>query len=278
MLSKSQLKGLFSKYDFKPLKRLGQNYLIDANIKCKIITEIDPRPGDTILEIGPGLGALTMDLAQSGANVIAVEKDAKALGALREIASGAFKNLKLIPGDILEFDISSLAEGKKIKIAGNLPYYITSPIIEALIESVRSISSAVILVQKEFAQRLLAGPGSKDYSSFSCFVQYFTKPKYIYTVKRTSFYPEPEVDSAIMRLDMLEKPSCDVSNEALFFRIVRGSFNQRRKSIINSLSRKEVLDVPKSDLAAILKQAKIDPAARPETLSLTDFASIANSL
>lgn len=278
MLTISQLKDIFSKYDFRPLKRLGENYLIDSNIKDKIIAEIHPAPGETILEIGPGLGALTMDLARSGAEVVAVEKDRKALSILRALTGDEFLNLKLHVGDILEFDIGGLACGKRLKVVGSLPYYITTPIIERLIECRGHIDYAVILVQKEFAERLLAGPGSKDCSSLGCFVRYFTSPKHIHTVKRASFYPEPEVDSAIVRLDMLGEPSVAVRDEELLFKIVRGSFNQRRKSIINSLSRKEVLDMPKADLAAILKRVKVDPTARPETLSLETFASIANSI
>lgn len=278
MLTISQLKDIFTKYDFRPLKRLGENYLIDANIKDKIISEIDPRPGETILEIGPGLGALTMDLARSGAEVVAVERDKKAVAILRALTDDEFLNLKLHCGDILEFDIPALSSGKKVKVAGNLPYYITSPIIERLIEYRGYISDIVILVQKEFAERLMARSGTKGSSSLGCFVQYFTDPRYIYTVKRTSFYPEPEVDSAIVHLDVLDRPSVTVKDEELFFRIVRGSFNQRRKSIINSLSRKEVLDMPKAPLAAILKRINVDPTARPETLSLQTFASIANSI
>lgn len=278
MLTKTQLKDLFSKYDFKPLKRYGENYLIDANIKDKIVGEVGVSSGDVILEIGPGLGALTIDLAASGAEVIAVEKDKKAFAILRDLLDGDFANLKVVNADILEFDIENFAGERLIKIVGSLPYYITSPIIEKIIGAHDVVKSAVILVQKEFAERLAADPGSKEYSSFSCFVQYRAKISYIHTVNRTSFYPEPEVDSSILRLDMLDRPSVEVKDEGLLFKIIRGSFNQRRKSIINSLSREAVLDLPKEVLIKILGRARVDPAARPETLSLSDFARIANSL
>lgn len=277
MLTISQLKDIFVKYGFHPLKRLGENYLIDSNIKDKIISESRLSREDIILEIGPGLGAVTMDLAKSGAKIFAVEKDKKAFAILEKLAAGA-SNLKLVRGDILEFDIKDMRASKKIKVVGNLPYYITTPIVEYLIRNRSSIGSAIIMVQREFANRLLASPGTKDYGSLSCFVQYYMKPSYIYTVKRTSFYPEPDVDSSLLRLDVPDTPSVDVKDEGLLFKVIRSSFNQRRKSIINSLSRKEALDMPKKDLSDILAGLDIDPAIRPEMLSLSKFAKIANAL
>lgn len=277
MLTRTQLKEIFIKYDFHPLKRFGENYLIDSNIKDKIITEAILSKQDTVLEIGPGLGAITMDLASSGAGVFAVEKDRKACAILKKLASDEFPNLKLIPGDILEFDIKDIAASGKIKVVGNLPYYITTPIVEYLIENRRNIKTIIIMVQREVANRLLASPGTKDYSSLSCFVQYYTKPSYIHTIRRTSFYPEPDVDSSLIRLDVLDAPSVEVKDEGLLFRIIRGSFNQRRKSIINSLSREEVLNMSKEDLSGILVSLKIDPFIRPEMLSLSEFARLANS-
>jgi 16S rRNA (adenine1518-N6/adenine1519-N6)-dimethyltransferase len=289
MLTKTQLKETFLKYNFRPLKRFGENYLIDTNIKDKIIATAEPKAGDTILEIGPGLGALTMDLAGSGASVYAVEKDKKAFGILSDLAGDKYPNLKIFCEDILEFDIESVIKlviarseatkrSDKVKVVGNLPYYITTPIIEMLINHRSAISSAVILVQREVADRLLAGPGSKEYSSLSCFVNYYTKPKYIHTVKPAAFFPEPEVDSSVVKLEFLDKPSVEVRDETLFFKVVRGAFNQRRKTIMNSLSREVVLDLPKADLAAILARAGVDPMSRPETLGLEQFAAITNSI
>jgi len=291
MLTRTQLKEIFARYDFAPLKRLGENYLIDGNIKDKIIAAADISQDDTVLEIGPGLGALTIDLARCGANIVAVEKDKKACVILKDLAEEDFPNLKIINTDILKFDIRSIVEKSAvhsskagfnlpygIKVVGNLPYYITTPIIELIIANKDLISSAVIMVQKEVASRFLAKPGTKDYSSLSCFIQYHTNPEYIYTVKRTCFDPAPDVDSSIVKLDMSKGPSVRVKDEELLFKIVRGAFNQRRKSVINSLSREEVLNMSKDKLTAILKDARIDPAARPETLSLAAFAKLTNAV
>lgn len=278
MLTQNQLKELFLIYDFSPLKRLGENYLIDGNVKDKIIGEACIGKGDTVLEIGPGFGALTIDLASSGAKVFALEKDRKAFSILKEMIKDDYPNLKLFNDDILEFDLKIISEKKKIKVLGLLPYYITTPIIEYLIKNRCLIDSILIAMQREVANRLLAQPGSKDRSSISCFVQYYTKPRYIYTIKRGSFYPSPEVDSSLVRFDILDKPSASVKNEELFFKIIRGSFNQKRKSIINSLSRKEVLSVAKEKLAAIFNKAGVDPHSRPEDMPLQSFAKISNEL
>lgn len=279
MLNKSQLKDVFAEYDFSPLKRFGENYLIDGNIKDKIVSEVQASKNDTVLEIGPGLGALTIDLAESGAEVFAVEKDRKAFAILADLTRGKFPNLKLFNEDILKFDLEgSVGDVRDIKIVGNLPYYITAPVIEYIIENRNRVKMALVMVQKEVALRLLAKPKTGDYGSLSCFVQYYTRPEYVHTVKRTCFYPEPEVDSALVKLDILDTPSVKVRDEEMLFKIVRGAFNQRRKSIINSLSREEVLGLPKDKLHAMLRSAGIDPSARPETLSLADFARIADAV
>lgn len=277
MLPVSELKDLFRKKDFRPLKRFGENYLIDANIKDKILDVVCASERDVVLEIGPGMGALTMDLARSGADITAVEKDRKAFEILKEMTSGEPK-LKLVQGDILEFDIGSIIANDKIKVVGNLPYYITTPIIEYIIDNRDHIELAVVMMQKEVADRVLSRAGDDCYGSLSCFVQYYADVESVYTVGRTSFYPQPEVDSRILSLRLRDAPSVKVNDEGLLFRVIRGSFNQRRKSLINSLSRKEVLDIPKADLAAILVKIGIDPAIRPEMLGLADFASIVNSL
>jgi 16S rRNA (adenine1518-N6/adenine1519-N6)-dimethyltransferase len=285
MLTKSQLKEIFSKYNFSPLKRYGENYLIDPNIKDKIINKAHIGKDDVVLEIGPGLGALTIDLAESGAWVFAIEKDKKAYEILKDICGDKYSNLKLFNQDILEFDITRHCEAAKrpkqspkIKVLGNLPYYVTTPIIEYLIENRGLIGSALIVIQKEVALRLLARPGTKDYGSISCFIQYYMKPAYLYTIKRRSFYPAPEVDSSLLRLEFLDEPSVKVADEKLFFKIVRGAFNQRRKTILNSLSREEVLGLPKDKLTVTLEKCGISPSSRPEDLSLADFAKISNSI
>ena len=278
MLTKNQLKTLFLKNDFRPLKRFGENYLIDGNIKNKIIDEANVSKDDTVLEIGPGFGALTVDLASTGAEIFAVEKDRKAFEIFKHLIKDDFPNLRLLNGDILGFDINQMPLARKIKVVGNLPYYITTPIIEYLIENRRSIESMLLVMQKEVASRFLASNGSKDYGSISCFIQYYTNPHYKCTIKRNSFYPEPEVDSSLLKFDILDRPSVNVKDEGLFFKIIRGAFNQRRKSIINSLSRKEVLNLEKEELAGILERADIAPNCRPEDLSLQKFAKLTNSI
>lgn len=279
MLTRSQLKDIFSARGFTPLKRLGENYLIDGNVKNKIIGNAGIDKDDIILEIGPGFGALTVDLASTGAKVFAVEKDRKACEILKEIVNGNFKNLKIFNGDVLEFSIEEkISPAKRLKVFGNLPYYITTPIIEYLISNRRFITLMLIVVQREVADRVLAAPGSKDYGSLSCFIQYYCKVSYLHTIKRTSFYPVPDVDSSLLKLEVLNRPSVKVGDEQLLFKIIRGAFNQRRKTILNSLSRAEVLDLPKERLLQVLEKTGIDPLSRPEDLPLSAFARLTNTL
>lgn len=278
MLTQTQLKVLFQKYNFSPLKRFGENYLIDGNVKDKIIAQANAGPGDTILEIGPGFGALTFDLAASQAAVFAVEKDKKAFEILKDLVKDDLPGLKIFNEDILEYDLKKIFTGSKVKVVGNLPYYITTPVVEYVIENREFIDSALVVMQKEVADRLLAPEGSKLRGSISCFAQYYTRPEYLCTIKRTSFYPVPDVDSGLLRLNILPKPAHRVKDETAFFKIVRGAFNQRRKSIINSLSREAVLDIPKEKLISILKGLNIDPASRPQDLPLSSFAGIANAI
>lgn len=278
MLTQTQLKSVFQKYNFSPLKKFGENYLVDGNVEDKIIEEANIGPADTVLEVGPGFGALTLDLASSGAAVFAVEKDKKAFEILKDLIKDDLPNLKIFNEDILDYDLRKDFTKNKIKVVGNLPYYITTPVIEYIIDNKDIVESALILMQKEVADRLLAPPGSKDRGSISCFVQYYTKLEYLCAINRHSFYPVPGVDSSLVRLTILHKPAHHVEDEQLFFKIVRGAFNQRRKSIINSLSREAVLNMPKEKLSAILKRLDIDPASRPEDLPLSSFASIANAV
>ena len=278
MLTLTELKAIFRRYDFSPLKRFGENYLVDGNIKDKIVAEAIAGGPHTILEIGPGLGALTFDLAAGRASVFAVEKDKKAFAILKELVKDDFPSLKIFNEDILKFDLKTVFRGNKIKVIGNLPYYITTPVVEYIIENRNIIEQALIVTQKEVALRLLAPEGSECRGSISCFVQYYTRPEYLYTIKRNSFYPVPDVDSSLLKLGIPDKPAIEVRNKAVFFKIIRGAFNQRRKSIINSLSREAVLSLPKEELTSILNKLGIDPASRPEDLPLSSFASIANAI
>ena len=279
MFSVRELRELFTRHRFRPLKRLGQNFLIDGNVKDKIIGAASVSKDDTVIEIGPGFGALTYDLAQDAGEVFAVEKDKALYKILSEGALGKASNVHLICGDIVDTDIEAIAGSKKVKIVGNLPYYATTPIIVFLIENRRFIKNATLTVQREVAVRLTSDPGTKEYGSISCFVQYYARLRYVHTITRECFYPHPEVDSSALRFDMLDSPSVSVADEELFFRIIRKAFNQRRKTIINSLTSKALGTIASKDaLLTALETARISPSARPETLGLQDFADITRAV
>ncbi|MFH1655900.1 MAG: 16S rRNA (adenine(1518)-N(6)/adenine(1519)-N(6))-dimethyltransferase RsmA [Candidatus Omnitrophota bacterium] len=244
-------------------KSLGQNFLSDDNIKRKIIHACQLSKDDFVLEIGPGLGALTKDIAIGVKSITAVEKDVRLCGHL-VILLDDYKNLILINEDILKFKITQ----KNTKVVGNIPYNISSPIIEHLINQRDKISVIYISLQKELARRIIAKPGGKDYSSFSLFVQYYTIPEIKFIIKRGSFKPQPKVDSAFVELIVRKVPAVKVKNEELLFRIIRACFNQRRKMISNTLR-----DFVRADK---ISQIDIDQNCRPEELSLQDFAKIAD--
>lgn len=280
MLSKSELKRIFSEHRFRPSKRRGQNFLIDPNIAEKIISALAPGDDDVVVEIGPGLGALTFGLAGRCGSLAAVEKDRLLFKILRDGEAGETSGINFIQSDILDFDIAGLAAVKSVKVVGNLPFCVTTPIIEYLIRNRRSIDCAVLTVQREVAERLLAAPGGRDYGSITCFVQYHCEASYIHTINRASFYPQPEVDSSLIRLKMRAAPAVAVKDEDLLFTVIRKAFNQRRKSIMNSLVSKAMGAVAhsKAELIHSLEEVRIDPSARPEQLSLADFARISDSL
>jgi len=255
-----------------PKKSLGQNFLNDGNARRRMIAACAFSPGDVVLEIGPGQGALTPLIAEHVRKVYAVELD-RQLAALLAVTFAHSSTVAVIPGDILKFDISSLPEtrSQKMKVFGNIPYYITSPIIERLVLSRGSISEIFLTVQKEFARRIAAGPGGKEYGSFSCFVQYYFEPKVLFDIKKNSFYPVPKVDSSFIRLRVREQTAVTVPDEERLFRVIRTAFQQRRKTIRNSL--KDIL--AGTELEEACSRGKIDPGARPERLSLRDFACLA---
>ncbi len=255
----------------KPKKNLGQNFLIDKNIQNKIISCIELASTDTVLEIGPGEGAITGLLCQNAAKVFAVEID-RNLCAFLTGKFAKLENISIINADILKFDLRSLPPGDKLKVIGNIPYYITTPIIEHLLFYSERIEEIYLTVQKEFAQRMIAAAGSKVYGSFSCFVQYYTEPEILFLIKKNSFHPAPQVDSCFLRLKLRREPPVKVKNEKTLFKIIRTGFQQRRKTLKNSL---EEL-IPADKLDKFFQEYDLNPKIRPEDLSLQDFANLAN--
>lgn len=277
MLNKGELKALLKKHDVRPNKRLGQNFLVDKNMQRKLLKNCNLAVDDVVLEIGPGLGALTFDIAKHVKQVFAVEKDKRLSGPLKDSAAG-YDNINIITGDILKFDMEKIYKDKKIKVIGNLPYYITSPIVSYLIERRNCIDSVFLTVQKEVGYRLAAGPGTKDYSPISIFTQFYTEPRLLFIIAKGVFYPQPEVDSSFLRLDVAKRPRFKVKDEKFFFKIVRTAFSKRRKTILNALTSGDVLGLKKQDVEKVLKTNCIDPMKRPEMLALKDFASLSNHL
>ena len=260
----------------KPKKSLGQNFLVDQNIRNKIVASLDLKPDDIVLEIGSGKGELTQAIARCVKAVYAIEIDRRLLSILTEAVNSS-GNIRIINQDVLKLDLAGLIAKEKIKgrikVFGNIPYYISSPIIERLLDFRKSISAVYITVQKEFAKRVVASPGGKDYGSFSCFVQYYTSPRIIFDISRNCFKPSPKIDSSFLELKISKVPSVIVKDEKLFFKIIRSAFNQRRKVLGNSLS--EV--VTPEALQAFFRKSGLNPHRRPETLGLKDFALLADT-
>ncbi|MFA6850912.1 MAG: 16S rRNA (adenine(1518)-N(6)/adenine(1519)-N(6))-dimethyltransferase RsmA [Selenomonadaceae bacterium] len=253
-------------------KRLGQNFLIDEGIVQGIVDAVGIEPGDLVLEIGPGIGTLTQGLAEAQAQVTAVELDRKLPAVLAKTLEG-YDNVRVIQGDILKTDIPALMGVGPYKVAANLPYYITTPIIMALLEQRLPISRLVTMVQKEVAERMVASPGTKDYGALSVAVQYYTKPCIVLDVPPRSFIPAPEVDSVVIRCEVRKEPPVKAIDEKMFFRVVKAAFSQRRKTLNNAL---KTMGVEKDTVKQVLESAHIDGIRRGETLSLEEFAAIAN--
>ncbi len=279
MLTVSELKSVLVEHGIRPKKYLGQNFLVDRKTADDMIGMCRLENTDWVLEIGPGLGALTRVIAGAAGKVIAVEKDRRVYTALVELMKGA-GNVQIVCEDFLELDLSRALSGcpPKIKAVGNLPYYITSPIIEKLIMNRNNFSSIFITVQKEVGDRMCAKPGGKDYGSFSCFVQFHARPAVLLNIGKRAFYPQPAVDSVFMELSVLPKPPVEVDNIERFFVITRAAFGKRRKTILNSLAYCASLNLDKNGIAALLERAGVKPAARAEVLSLEDFARICNAV
>jgi 16S rRNA (adenine1518-N6/adenine1519-N6)-dimethyltransferase len=258
----------------KPKKSLGQNFLVDKNIRNKIISNCSFSPEDTLLEVGSGRGELTVLFSKFVNKLYAVEID-KRLYEHLELELSACSNCLLVKDDILKMDLRKfLAKEKvlKIKVFGNIPYYISSPLIEYFINYRDLISEIFITVQKEYALRLVACAGSKTYGSLSCFAQYYLEPEILFNIKKNSFFPAPKIDSSFLRLKVRSKSPCVVSDEELFFKIIRGSFNKRRKTLRNSL---EGL-IPLKSLEVFFDLSGLSKNVRPEELNLDDFAVLTN--
>lgn len=272
---------ILKKYDFSFQKKYGQNFLIDTNILKKIVDASSITDQDCVLEIGPGIGTMTQYLAESAKEVIAVEID-KALIPILEDTLSAYDNVTIMNGDILKLDIGRIVEerneGKAIKVVANLPYYITTPIIMGLLEGHVPVKSITVMVQKEVADRMQTGPGTKDYGALSLAVQYYTRPEIVAQVAPSCFMPKPKVGSAVIRLDRHETPPVDADNEKFMFSIIRAAFNQRRKTLVNGLANDVKLGVSKEKVSEALETMGLPLTVRGEALTLEEFAQLSNLL
>lgn len=273
---------VLNRYGFSFQKKFGQNFLIDENVVEKIVRDAGVTKDDFVLEIGPGIGTMTQILCENAREVVAVEIDDKLIPILTEDTLSWYDNVTVIHEDILKLDIVKLANerngGKPIKVVANLPYYITTPIIMGLFQSHVPLDSITIMVQKEVADRMQVGPGTKDYGALSLAVQYYAKPQILLNVPASCFMPRPNVDSAVIQLTRYEKPPVEVADEHLMFRLIRASFNQRRKTMTNSVGNSPELSVSKEQMAAALEKCGLSATVRGEALTLAQFAELANVL
>lgn len=272
---------VLQKYNFSFQKKFGQNFLIDPHVLDKIIAAAEITKDDFVLEIGPGIGTLTQYLTEAAREVVAVEIDSTLIPILEDTLS-AYDNVSVINEDVLKVDLRKLAEerngGKPIKVVANLPYYITTPIIMSLFESHVPLKSLTVMVQKEVALRMQAGPGTKDYGALSLAVQYYASPYLAANVPPNCFMPRPNVGSAVIRLTRFEETPVQVKDEKLLFRLIRASFNQRRKTLQNGLVNSQELDFTKEQVAAAIATLGVSPSVRGEALTLEQFAALANAL
>ncbi|MDK2807441.1 MAG: rRNA (adenine1518-N6/adenine1519-N6)-dimethyltransferase [Clostridiales bacterium] len=272
---------VLQKYNFNFQKKFGQNFLIDPHVLEKIVDSAAVGPEDFVLEIGPGIGTMTQYLCERAREVLAVEIDKNLIPILKETLS-AYENVIILNEDILKVDINSLAAekngGKPIKVVANLPYYITTPIIMGLFESHVPLKSITVMVQKEVADRMQVGPGTKDYGALSLAVQYYAKPEITANVPPNCFIPRPNVGSAVITLTCHDAPPVEVINEALMFSLIRASFNQRRKTLVNGLNNAAGITYSKEAIQAAIEALGVSPTIRGEALTLEQFAHLSNLL
>lgn len=272
---------VLQKYNFVFQKKFGQNFLIDTHVLDRIIQAAQIEADDCVLEIGPGIGTMTQYLACAARRVIAVEIDRALIPILEDTLDG-YENVRIINEDVLKVDIAKLAEeenkGRPIKVVANLPYYITTPIIMGLFENHVPIKSVTVMVQKEVADRMQTGPGSKDYGALSLAVQYYSRPYIVANVPPNCFMPRPKVGSAVIRLDRHERPPVQVRDEKLMFRIIHASFNQRRKTLANGLKNSAELDLTKEEIEEAILALGKGASIRGEALTLSEFARLSDLL
>ena len=272
---------VLQKYNFNFQKKFGQNFLIDTSVLDRIIEASEITKEDCVLEIGPGIGTMTQYLAERAGEVIAVEID-KALIPILQETLAAYDNVTVINDDILKVDVNAIVQerngGRPIKVVANLPYYITTPIIMGLFENHVPLKSITIMVQKEVAERMQVGPGTKDYGALSLAVQYYAKPQMVANVPPNCFIPRPSVGSAVIRLTRYEEPPVQVKDEAFMFAVIRASFNQRRKTLVNGLGNAQGLGISKEKAARVLEEMGLSATIRGETLTLEQFAELSNRL
>jgi len=275
------VKEIINKYGFHFNKGLGQNFLIDGNILHQIInaSEIDRSTG--VIEIGPGIGVLTQEIAEKAGKVIAIELDSHLIPILKETLSD-YDNVKIINDNALKVDMKRIINDEfknmQVKVVANLPYYITTPIVMKLLEDRLNIHSMVIMVQKEVADRMVAKPGGKNYGALSVAVQYFTQPRIVTVVQPHSFIPQPKVSSTVIKLDLLDQPLVKVENEERFFKVVKAAFGQRRKTLVNAITNSKDFKITKEELKEILIRLSINENQRGETLSIMQFAALSDAI
>ena len=279
LYSPSYVKELIDKYDFRFSKSLGQNFLIDGNIVRKIVQGANIRKEDYVLEIGPGIGTLTEELALHAKKVVSVELDEKLLELLDETLE-SYDNVEIIHGDILKTDVKKIIDeklnGGPIKIVANLPYYVTTPIIGMLLENSFNIDSITVMIQKEVADRMLALHGSKTYGALSVFIRFYSNPQIIVKVPKTVFMPQPKIDSTVIKLD-IKKDLPDVDRDQLF-KLVKAAFSKRRKTLLNALSSYGFQNLDKDTIKNTLEEIQISPEIRAENLSIEEFINISKIL
>lgn len=281
LASPKKTKEIVEKYGFKFSKSLGQNFLIDENIIHKIIEGAEIDKNDVVIEVGPGIGTLTQYLAQEAKKVLVIEIDKNLIPILEGETLKDCKNVEIVNGDILRVDINELIQskldGQKVKVVANLPYYVTTPIIMRFLEEEIPVKDIVVMVQKEVADRMQAMPKTKDYGALTVAVQYYSEPQIITRVPKSVFIPQPNVESTVIRLKVLDKPKINVDDKKIFFKVVKASFAKRRKTLLNSLTMSN-LGLDKEKIKKVLSMSNIDEKRRGESLTIEEFAVLANNV